>query len=63
MEYERDELDRHNAIRKKLWCDVVIAVHGASNSTNPSSGITWADSSLKEFDERFPKPVITVNTP
>jgi hypothetical protein len=45
----------HEEIRKELWCNVWVAVAGASNSTRSDIVTTWADRALKDFDERFPR--------
>ena len=40
---------------EKLWCDVYIAVSGASNSTYMDTPIIWADKAVSEFKKRFEK--------
>jgi hypothetical protein len=44
----------HEEIRKELWCNVWVAVAGASNSTKSELVSLWADRALRDFDERFP---------
>ena len=46
----------HEQQRKQLWCQIAIACTSASNSTEVSLAVKWADCVLKAFDTRFPKP-------
>lgn len=39
--------------RIKLWCDVYVAYVRSDNSTAANGAVTWADTALKRFDERF----------
>lgn len=47
----------HEQQRKELWVGVYIAYVRADNSTDQDGASRWADTALKRFDERFPKPI------
>lgn len=47
---------QHENLRKKLWIDVYVAYVGSSNAVNNDGAASWADISLKKFDERFKLP-------
>jgi len=51
----------HEQKRKQLWCDVYVAYVQSSNSTCQDGGKHWADTALKRFDERFPRPAQAVD--
>jgi hypothetical protein len=54
----KDEARRkHEEMRRKLWCDVVIGVSAGANTSVKGAPISWADNTLAEFDERFPNPI------
>lgn len=47
---------QHEQARRRLWTSVAAATAAASNSTDASVPINWADHALKAFDQRFPAP-------
>lgn len=43
-------------MRAKLWCETVVAVAGASNTTYSHTCTKWADKIVKAFEDKF-KPI------
>lgn len=55
------DLDRHEQARKKLWCDAWIATAGSSNCVDSAVATTYADNALRQFDDRFKRPILSVD--
>lgn len=47
---------QHEQARRSLWASVAAATAAASNSTDATVPINWADHALKAYDKRFPAP-------
>lgn len=39
--------------RRKLWCDVWVAMALSTTCDRPDIARDWADAAVKDFDERF----------
>jgi hypothetical protein len=49
-------MEEHELMRRKLWCDICVAVARAENCHNKNVPTSWADAILATFDERFNPP-------
>lgn len=52
----KDKIIEHQNVRKKLWCDTVVAYTSAANATLKDGAVSWADHALAAFDQRFNAP-------
>lgn len=53
----------HEHERRKLWRMIACAGSSSSNVTESKVVITWADKVLAAYDERFPKPIPSIDRP
>lgn len=57
-----DGNDAHELHRRKLWCEVVVAVAGCEAANDKETPIAYADRAIEAFSERFPKPPLIIPT-
>lgn len=58
---QKDYSFEHEQMRKELWCNAWCDVANAINCSSADSATKWADAALKDFDSRFPVPVVVKN--
>jgi hypothetical protein len=52
---ERNRVKQIQEAKRKLWCDVYLAILSSDNSNINASASYSADSAVREFEERFNK--------
>ena len=49
--------ENHDYLRKKLWCDAWVNTASSDTCIDSAAATSFADTALKEFDQRFKKPI------